>query len=272
MAILEVNQNLCTLCGQCVAECPVGLIRIQDRSVREIPVAEAACIACGHCVAVCPTAALDNKKSPLALQTPLSGNPLGVEEALQFLRRRRSIRNYQEKPVPRELIVPILDAARFAPTGGNSQGVSYLVIQNKELLELVTRKVIDWMEEQIAAQSPWSMVYEGMVRRYRKTGDDVILRRAPVLILALCDERLGLGRDNAVSALTYAELMAPSLGLGSCWAGFVELCLMRGKTDLGKLLGVSEGKGVRAALMLGFPRFTYQRLVERSALNIDWKD
>ncbi len=72
------------------------------------------CVKCGQCVAVCPEGALDNTKAPLANQVPIEENTiLDSSTTAQFLRSRRSIRNYQPKSVPRDMILQLLDIARM---------------------------------------------------------------------------------------------------------------------------------------------------------------
>jgi len=53
---------------------------------------------------------------------------------------RRSVRRYKPDPVPKKLIEKILDAARWAPSGGNIQPWKFVVISDKKILEVV-RKV-----------------------------------------------------------------------------------------------------------------------------------
>ena len=65
-------------------------------------------------------------------------------------------------------------------------------------------------------------------RAYSEQGLDNILRDAPHLILAMAQKDFVRGRENSVFSLAYLELFAPSLGLGSCWAGIVEMCIFAG--------------------------------------------
>lgn len=76
------------------------------------------------------------------------------------------------------------------------------------------------------------------------------------------------GRDNAVLALAYAELYAPTLGLGTCWSGFVEMCAFADYKPLLELLQVSENKKVSGALMVGYPKYKFRRLVDRNTIDI----
>ena len=60
MAFLIVDESKCKKDGICVAECPSGLIKLQEDTGYPgiIPGGDKVCIRCGHCVAVCPNGAL----------------------------------------------------------------------------------------------------------------------------------------------------------------------------------------------------------------------
>lgn len=270
MDLIQVDQEKCIRCGLCADVCPTSVINMGNQGPQATV---QRCIACGHCVAVCPQAALDNVKAPLAKQLPLETIPvLDADTAARFLRARRSIRRYKQDAVPREKIMQILDIARLAPTGGNSQGVAYHVIDNIDPLRKITSAIVDWMEEQVQKGSPWASYYAGAVDSYRKTGQDIILRDAPCLILAITAKKfLPRGRDNTHFSLAYAELYAPSIGLGTCYAGFFEACATTGYQPLLKLLNLPEDMAVTGGLMVGYPQYTYKRLVDRNPLQVTWQ-
>ena len=127
MSLITVDNQRCIKCGRCAAVCPRGLIRLEAEGPSETcENAAELCVVCGHCVAVCPVTALDNSRTPLSSQPEISAaGAIGPALAAQFLRSRRSIRLYKKQPVPREKLLQLADIARFAPTGSNSQGVSY---------------------------------------------------------------------------------------------------------------------------------------------------
>ena len=270
MDLIQVDQEKCTRCGLCVQVCPSRVIIMESQGPEAT---NSSCIACGHCVAVCPQAALDNRKAPLAKQAPLDNEPaLDPEIAARFMRTRRSIRCYKQVGVPRDKILQMLEIANMAPTGGNSQGVAYHVIENAEVLRKITAVTVDWMEEQVLQGSPWAKYFDGLVDVYRKTGEDVILREAPCLVVAVTNKRFfDRGRDNTHFALAYAELYAPTLGLGTCWAGFFGACAASGYQPLLELLNLSPQLAVTGGLMVGFPKYSYKRQVNRNPLQVSWQ-
>jgi ferredoxin len=138
--LLRVDLELCTMCGACAEVCPVGIVRMgEGRPEASEP---EFCCSCGHCVAVCPEAALDNVRAPLAEQAPLPRSPvLDASTAALFLRARRATRAYKKKPVPREILFQLMEIARFAPSASNSQGLSYLVVRDPEVLRDLRRIV-----------------------------------------------------------------------------------------------------------------------------------
>lgn len=262
----SVRTDVCIQCKMCVAECPTGLLVMKENG----PAAGfGSCISCGHCVAVCPTNAIDYTVTPRADQIPVGDYQVpSPEEAEKFIRYRRSIRTFRDTPVSKAQITRLLNVARMAPTGSNSQGISYRVIQNKETLAAISEAVMDWMSG-LGKENSRMRIYAYNAKRYNRTGHDFILHKAPALVLAISkDELIDRGRDNGHFALSYAELMAPSLGLGSCWSGFVEFCAQVGYEPLLKLLNLPAGYRVAGAIMVGYPKFKYRYMPERESLRV----
>lgn len=269
MSLLTVDREKCIGCGICAEVCPKNYIGIEDG----FPIVTGVdCITCGHCVAICPHAALDHVHAPIKGQVLLDNTPvLNAETAEKFLRSRRSIRVYKEKAVPKSKIIKLLDIARLAPTGNNTQGVQYLVIDNKDTLQAITKATVAWMDEKIVRGEPMAASFDGFVENYHKVGQDVILRNAPCFILALAEKSFTRGRDNTHFSLAYAELLAPSLALGTCWAGLVEACARSDYQPLLNVLDIPEELIVTGGIMVGYPKYSYKRLVERSPLKVTWR-
>ncbi|WP_110955422.1 nitroreductase family protein [Anaerosinus massiliensis] len=263
MSLITVNKR-CIKCGLCIEECPVDVLKMGEKGPEEV--ADSNCIACGHCVAICPKTAIDNKKTPLAQQVDMKDFPkLNPQQAEHFLRSRRSIRNYHDKPVPRELLSKLVNIARLAPTASNSQGISYVIIENKQLLEKSVELTIQMIEK-----SPVRHLLEVAITGYRERGIDSVFRGAPNLIIAIADKNLLYAKNNAISCLTYLELFAPSLGLGTCWAGIFEHFAAIENSPLTNLFNIPEEKIVVGAVMVGYPKYKYRRLVDRNSLDVTY--
>ena len=268
--MITVDKEKCTSCNRCAEECPSLIIRLEEGY--PVIFSEKSCILCGHCVAVCPKAALDHEFAPLAKQVSVENQPvLTPGQAEMFIRSRRSIRAFKNKTVEKEKILQLLNVARFAPSSSNTQGISYLVVDGKDKLRQISGIIEDWMGEQGKTEANRSLrIYKVFVERCRRQGIDWILREAPALIIGLAPRELEVGFSNTRFALAYAELFAPTLGLGSCWAGFFE---MAGKTHyqpLRDFLQLPENLVITGGLMLGYPKYQYPRLVDRNPLQVEF--
>ena len=128
---------------------------------------------------------------------------------------RRSTRVYKPIPVEREKVEKILDAGRYAPSGGNNQTAHFLVIQKKDVLE----KLVTLVQEAFAKME----VCEGMYKSIRnsilqsKTGNYVFHYRAPVLIVVANQKDYGNNMADTACAIENMMLEANELDLGSCW-------------------------------------------------------
>ncbi|MDR3563037.1 MAG: nitroreductase family protein [Negativicutes bacterium] len=263
MDLITVNQEACTKCGICAKECPTIVLHVGANGPEAVT--PQSCIVCGHCVAVCPHAALDHSKTPLAGQIDIAKFPkLTAEEAKRFLRSRRSIRCYKKTAVPREALLELVDVARLAPTGSNMQGVSYVIVDDEKTLQ----EAIELVIQQIENDPFLSGRFAHYLKAYREEGKDIVLRGAPHLILATAAADFPRGRENSVFSLAYLELYAPALGLGSCWAGILEVCALSENSPLLKLFNIPEGKKITGAVMVGYPQYGYHRLVDREPLDV----
>ncbi len=264
---IKVDADKCIRCSYCIIDCPTCVLEMKEN----LPgVRENQCIACGHCVSVCPTEAIDNTHCPRTGQEAFDATKLpSKEEAAYFLRTRRSIRGFRNEPVPRETLEELLDLARTAPTGGNTQGVQFLIIQNKTTLNRVVDAAMAWATERLTLAPHLA----SMVAYHNASGKDNVLRDAPCLIVALMDEATTpMFRQNGRFMLTYAELYAPMLGLGSCWAGWAEAAAIAGDARMREVLALPAGKVVVGTIVAGFPLYQHKRIPSRNQLQITWAD
>ena len=89
-----------------------------------------------------PYGRLNNSRCPYEETDPVPTSVLDKKSAYDFMRMRRSIRNFKDELVSEEKITELLDIARYAPSAANSQGLYYIVVSDRELIRLPTAWLI----------------------------------------------------------------------------------------------------------------------------------
>jgi nitroreductase/NAD-dependent dihydropyrimidine dehydrogenase PreA subunit len=264
MSMIVVDEAKCVRDGACVAECPSYLIDLRpgDLAPKSIAGAEERCIDCGHCVAVCPSGALSLRDVSAGDCQAVHPELLPSAESTQhLLAARRSIRAFRNQVVERETLARLLEAGRYAPTGSNTQLVEWLVYYETAGVRRISGLVEDWTR---ANGSPRDLRALELAAEH---GTDRVCRGAPHLVLA----HVPKGREgDGMIALTYLEIAAAAAGVGACWAGFVTAA-SRVWAPLQAELALPEGRVVAGGMLLGYPRYAYQRIPPRRELRAAWR-
>jgi ferredoxin/uncharacterized protein YunC (DUF1805 family) len=266
MSLLIIDQSKCKKDGFCARECPAVIIRLEggDGYPDIVRGGEAGCIRCGHCVAVCPHGALSHADVPIESSPEiLEALNIDAAQAEQFLRSRRSVRVFKDKPVEKEKLQKLIEVARYAPTGGNTQSVEWLAVTDAARLKRIGGLVMDWLRQllkdpAVAAASP----YLPLIVAAWDAGIDSVLRNAPAVVVASSPGEIMSGQVDVTIAVTYLDLMAPALGLGTCWAGLLQGALM-GSPSLKTEVGIPEGHTHHYPIMVGYNAMKHYRLPER---------
>ncbi len=272
MALLSIDQDKCKQDGLCAADCPSRIITFEGPGhyPEMVRGGEAFCLRCGHCVAVCPHGAMDHAEVPLA-QCPDIDPALALSpaQAEQFLRSRRSVRRFKDKPVEREVLQRLIETARYAPTAGNAQVLVWRVIDDPQQVREIAGEVIGWMRGLIEDPNATVMPYMPQLVRGWDNGDDTILRSAPCLVVAMAPSASRHGMVDLTLALSYLELAAPLRGLGTCWAGLLQGAL-KSTPELRQRLGITEEYPYYYPMMIGYAKSRYFRLPQRKSPGITW--
>ncbi|MCL6479697.1 MAG: nitroreductase family protein [Peptococcaceae bacterium] len=267
MAFLIVDDSMCKKDGICVAECPSALIKLQEDTGYPgiIPGGDEVCNRCGHCVAVCPKGALKHLDIPAEDCPPIKPELIiNEEQAVQFLRSRRSIRAYKDKPVEEGKIRRLIEIARYAPTGGNGQLVEWLVLTDKRKIHEIASQTIEFFRRYIK-KNPQVLEfnpYLPLIVKAWDAGCDSILWNAPVLVVASAPKEAPTGIADVCIALSYLDLLAPTMGLGTCWAGLLQHAITS-LPSLKKNVGVPTEHSHHFPMILGYPKAKYYRLPGR---------
>ena len=274
MSLFVVDPEKCKRDGVCVAECPAGIIELKDKDAVPTPIEDAdeLCINCGHCVAVCPHGALSHTSMTPDQCAPVKKEwLLDTNKVEHFLRSRRSIRTYKGKPVDRELLIRLIDIARFAPSGHNLQPVRWRVIYDSNEVRRLAGLVIDWMRHMLKQQPALAQgMHMDRVVASWESGMERICRRAPHVIVAHAPKDERTAPAACTIALAYLELAVPSFGLGACWAGYFNAAANMWP-PMEQALGLPEGHISFGAMMVGYPKYKYHRIPLRNEAQITWR-
>jgi len=274
MTSIFIDEHLCIMDGACVKECPFDLIQFQGENGYPgmIPGGERGCIACGHCIAVCSHGALRHTLLNMD-DCPIIDDAFAVnkEQARQFLRARRSIRRFQKRTVEKEKIEELIGIAAFAPNAGNLQLLEWQVFTDRNSIKSLASLAIDWIRHELAkgpaASGP---SFLPLVLAGWEAGKDTILWDAPVLIFVSAPRKTRFGLVDLSLALSYLELYAPALGLGTCWAGLLQHAMLSWPPAR-EHLGITEDRPHYYAMMLGYPDSRYYRMPIRKPARISWR-
>ncbi len=274
MAWLTVDEEACRRDGLCAAECPRRIIDLGGAGgfPAVAPERAASCLRCGHCVAVCPQGAVSVQGVPVgACPTIAPGLAPSWEAAVQFLRSRRSIRVYRDREVERPALERLIRIARYAPTASNSQTVCWTVVSGREKLAALSALTIAWMRGLCAARpdTPAAGYFAPLVAAW-DGGYDGILRNASTLVVASAPPEASNGLVDCTIALTYLELAALPLGLGTCWAGLLQAALLAAP-GAREAVGLPPGHLAHYPMMIGYPVHRYHRLPVRQEPSITWR-
>ncbi len=188
---------------------------------------------------------------------------MDYETLLELLMTRRSIRAFTDEPVSDDDVRKVIEAARWAPSGANSQPWEFIVIRDQ--------KIKDQMA--VWARNMQEMVHEAEMTRPEELRwasaarpvSDPVFKSSPVLILVIGDPRVSRSfplltyverdEENLISALatafSYMTLAATTLGLGSHWAS--QVAFTYPSAMIRNLLDIPDGYCIYDMLGLGHP-------------------
>lgn len=259
MPVKGIDEEKCSVCGRCIKDCPgLNFSMVEDQ--KKVIFSPLRCLDCGHCIAVCPENAIIHKHTKdeaLSFEGVQDLSSLiSYETMYRFMRSKRSVRQYKKKKIPKEDIEKIIDAMRYAPTGGNIRDMRCLVISDDEKIKMLGEAIVNELNKSI------DTMYKESFKIKKEAGIEPIFFRAPHVLILHSMNNLEL--VNAAIALTYGMFCAETLGIGSCWIGLAYGALASNKEIRKDLAGI-PGK-VLAVMTMGYPAVKYSRAPPRPPL------
>ena len=173
-----------------------------------------------------------------------------MNETLNSIHKRRSVRAYEAKKVPKDVIETIIEAANNAPSGMNSQPWRFVVVEDEALHSKMLNTAMPnakTMLEPLKEADPER--YQLIMKRYEEL-DDPIYYSAPAIIFVI-----GAGKYADLScplACQNIMLSAFSLGLGSCWVAFGSF--ITENEEITKALELKEDEKIFGPILIGYPK------------------
>ena len=139
--------------------------------------------------------------------------------ALEAIRRRRSVRTYTGEPIPKKDLEKIVDAGRLAATGSNQQPWDFIVVTDRAMIERL-KVAAEWME------------------------------KAAAIIAVVMDPSSRWWVEDGSAAVENMLIASTALGYGSCW---LEGYTLPHEEEFKQLLDVPKEKRLLTLIPIGVP-------------------
>lgn len=171
-----------------------------------------------------------------------------MNETMKTILNRRSTRVFGEGTVKEEDIRTIMEAAVSAPSSMNTQSWHFSVVQDKEELNKLSEE----------AKNVAKSFDNEHIQKYANNEKFNAFYNAPVAVIVSADENAYESEINCAIASQNILLAAESLGLASCWIGFVGIFFQSQREEdkaiiqsYKEKLGIPEGFKPLHAIILG---------------------
>lgn len=253
---IKVNTNKCIGCKLCVDVCVANNIRI-DKENNKAELLSEKCIKCGQCAAICPKEAISISGYDTPMISMKANKGFNPDDVLDTIRFRRTIRSFQDKKIPQNVVGQILEAGRLTHTAKNSQDVSFIVInKEKEAVEKIAVSMFRKLKK-------IANLFSEMARN-NVIDDHFFFFNAPIVIVILAKNK-----TNGLLAAQNMEFVAEAHGLGVLFSGFFTMCANH-SIKLRKKLQIPKGKKVAMTLVLGYPKVKFMRSAQRKDLDVKY--
>jgi len=135
------------------------------------------------------------------------------------IRSRKSIRKYERRRLPPEVLDELLEAIRLAPSSNNRQAWTMVVVQDRKLKE----------------------------RLAKASGNQRFVAECAVYLVGVADPSVYYSTVDMAIALDHLSLRAVELGVGTCWIGDFD------PQAISRILGIPKGREPTICMTVGYP-------------------
>ena len=278
-----IDQELCNGCGLCVAVCPADTITLKGKKAF---VTGDQSLGCGHCAAACPTGAIKveaiepSQTAFTTFEKKERWMPFGepdVSSLANLMGSRRSCRNYQERPIERQLLEDLVKIGTTAPSGTNAQMWTFTIFPTRENVVTFADKIAGFFRKlNTVAEKKWLRLlfktlgkpeldhyyreyYETVKERLQQhetTGRDSLFHGASAAIIVSSKKEASCPAEDALLATQNILLAAHSMGLGTCLIGFAVSAMNKDK-KIAEFLNIPDDEKPYSVIALGYPAEQY---------------
>jgi nitroreductase/NAD-dependent dihydropyrimidine dehydrogenase PreA subunit len=296
--MMKADPEKCNHCGRCLKNCPFQCWETDQNKVPQMK-KEYICFSCGNCLVACREGAIsfvqtyktdggffDTQIPPYKL--PLQpedekGGPSEWTEMERLIIERRSVRNFKKDPVPDPLIRRVLEAGRFAPSGGNMQPWRFTVVTDTALIQQLEEAcqqfwagVYSAYQDEEGAVSLASMLPTGVFDPRVQYGIRCVAKKelpvffkAPVVIFISSHEKSDGPELSTGICGQNMNLAALALGLGFVWCNFGKI--INNLLDLKARIGLADPAWtIQTCICIGYPAFKQRGIVPRQYRPVTW--
>ena len=265
-----IDPDLCIQCGACIDDCPFHIIEMSPDYPALNPTRIHHCIQCQHCLAVCPTGALSILGFKPENSLPLPESLPSADQMAALIRGRRSMRRFLPDPLDAGVIDHLLRTVANAPTGKNNRQCLFTVIDDPATMEIFRRETMEGLRSAVIEKrlSEGQGDFRHVVSAWDQ-GRDIIFRNAPHLLMVSVPSTVTTPDADMLIAMSYFELLAASMGIGTLWNAMIRWAFSEISTDMYQRLGIPADHVKGYVLLFGKPAVQYHRTVQRDEVQIN---
>ena len=175
---------------------------------------------------------------------------------IECIKARRSIRNYEDREVPKEVMEEIILAGRYAPSAENHQPWKFIVVTDRDAITRLSNKTKEQIGKMLEHKRKWKKKFKELddpreilfFQAVASSSKDMVFHDAPAVVFIVTAD--GIFNDEACACAAQNMMLAAcSLGVGSCWIGFAKFIE---NSEIMEEMGMPEGYHIAACIAFGY--------------------